>query len=156
MGSTVFMVSYALHIIAFKHRVLTPCAETFNSDTHNAPETNNSFLKKWLDFGGGFYGIVAFVKLIFIELKQIRDLFVNWQSMEIFTGGQVDIGFIFGSLFHFIFGQIENFVTAIIWPLNYLGSFSILESLLFFAVTYGLYLWARKLAASSLHHFITS
>ncbi len=123
-----------------------------NYDDKDVPKSDNPILKKWLDFGGGFYGIVAFVKLIFIELKQIRDFIVNWQGIDAFTNGQpIDLGFLIGLFVSFFVEQIQNFVAAIIWPTDYLPHYTIVECAVFVVIMYGLYALARKFAIDSLN-----
>ena len=66
--------------------------------------------RKWLRFGGGFYGAAGLWTLLVVELADLFSLIVDWPGLgEIFAGGPV------GFLIRFIHNQIGNFVTAITW-----------------------------------------
>ena len=40
--------------------------------------------KKWLAFGGGFYGVVGFLTYVVVEIGEIRDFFVQFESISAF------------------------------------------------------------------------
>lgn len=68
---------------------------------------------KWMEFGGGFYGVVAFFTYALIELAEIRDFLLNLSGM--FRGGLISI------LVNFFIESIKNFITAIAWPAYWLS-----------------------------------
>ena len=70
----------------------------------------NFFERKWMKFGGGFYGLSALTTLIIIELKDFSSFIFNFPGFgELFSGG---LGSLIGD---FIAGQIQNLVMAVIW-----------------------------------------
>ena len=79
--------------------------------------------KKFMVFGAGFYGIVAFITYLHIEVYQIIDFvqkFKGWQNFIDSIG--------FGMLLNFLLEAIMNLVTAFIWPVYWfkylpIGSF---------------------------------
>ena len=94
-----------------------------------------------MSFCGGYYGTVAFVELIFIELNQFKNFVSNFPGVSEFIDS---LGIDF--LIAFFIDQIMNFVAAIIWPTNYLGKYSIFEIALFVGATWLIYEQARKRA----------
>jgi len=148
MSLFVFAASYGLHYLAYQRGLndendeVTKATIKSNEDnTRIGKLFSNPLVNKWLDFGGGYYGIVALVKLVFIEIGQVQSFFESWKG----TGQFIDsIGF--NLLVAFFVEQIQNFVAAIIWPTDYLSRFSILECAVFIAVTYGVYNGAKRLA----------
>lgn len=148
MSLFVFAASYGLHYLAYQRGLndendeVTKATIKSNEDnTRIGKLFSNPLVNKWLDFGGGYYGIVALVKLVFIEIGQVQSFFESWDG----TGQFIDsIGF--NLLVAFFVEQIQNFVAAIIWPTDYLSRFSILECAVFIAVTYGVYNGAKRLA----------
>lgn len=152
MSAMVLMLGYLLHYFAYRKglgdyngTVIRPK----KSDNH-AKETmiqvsTNPLLKKWLDFGGGYYGIVAFVKLVLIELNQLGQLITGWDD----TKSLSDLLSI-NTLINFFIEQMQNFVAAIIWPTDYLRDFSIGECAVFVLVTYVFYEGSKILARNRL------
>jgi len=63
---------------------------------------------KWMQFGGGFYGVVAFFTYLLIELAEVRDFFANFP--DLFRGGLISM------VIHFFIESLQNFIAAIAWP----------------------------------------
>lgn len=152
MGALVMMASYCLHYFAYKKGLGDENDEIKRlSDKDKANHKvqkgifTNPLVNKWLDFGGGYYGIVAFVKLILIEFEQLKSFVTGWQGVEQFASG---LGF--NMLIAFFAEQIQNFVAAIIWPTDYLRAFSIFQCAIFVVVTLLLYEWSKNMAKNSL------
>ena len=71
---------------------------------------------KWMQFGGGFYGVVAFFTYLLIELAEVRDFLANFA--DLFRGGLINM------VVHFFIESIRNFVAAIAWPAYWLRRIS--------------------------------
>jgi len=67
---------------------------------------------KWMEFGGGFYGVVAFFTYVLVELGEIRDFMVNFS--DLFRGELISM------IVRFFVASLQNFVTAIAWPAYWL------------------------------------
>ena len=152
MGICAIGVGYGLHYYAYKRGmqdefdvVNTKALKKDASGKKKDYKTGNGFLDKWLDFGGGYYGVIAMIKLIFIELEQIKDFIADWQGLSHFIG---EIGI--AMLVNFFIEQIMNFVAAISWPADYFGRFSFEQVAIFFVVTYVCYNVSRKLARNKI------
>jgi hypothetical protein len=92
---------------------------------------------KWMEFGGGFYGVVAFFTYVVIEMADVWDLFAKIPNL--FQHGPVDV------LVNFFIESLKNFITAIAWPgywLNQIDS----EQWLWAIGAYGGYWLGAKLA----------
>lgn len=131
MGTLVLIAGCVLHQLALKHGWHDE-SDTDDEDDDNAPD--HPILKKWYDFGGGYYGTVAFVKLLLIEFSQLKGFVADWQGFD-----QLAQQSPIALLVAFFTEQIQNFVAAIIWPTDYLSSFTIWQCAIFVAVTYGVY-----------------
>ena len=68
---------------------------------------------KWMKFGGGFYGVVAFYTYILVELPEVRDFFVSLARM--FEHGLVSL------VIQFFIESLKNFIAAIAWPAYWLS-----------------------------------
>lgn len=157
-GSVLFICSIGLHYLAFKRGVLdrdsihADVDDALNEDWENnwkdSGSERNPMLKKWLEFGGGYYGTVAFVKLIFIEFGQFIEFVKGWQGLEAFLpdskGGWINT--LIDLVVSFFVNQIQNFVEAISWPAYYLSNFSILHCGIFVSATYGLFYVSQRVA----------
>lgn len=148
MGVLILIASYFLHYYAFKDGIedeKNEVTHSYESDdgTSDKYGTSNPILIKWLHFGGGYYGVVAFVKLLFIEFAQLKGFVSDWQGLDQFIAA---LGL--QTIINFFVEQMKAFVQAIIWPTHYLSTFSILHCAIFVISTYALYLlskhWARK------------
>ncbi len=67
--------------------------------------------KKFIKFGGGFYGILALMTYLHVEFNQFIDFFKNFTSITDFIDS---IGF--KMLINFFIEAVMNLVTAFIWP----------------------------------------
>ncbi len=71
---------------------------------------------KWVEFGGGFYGLVAVLTYLIVEAQEVVELFSSEGGiMEAIS----NIGI--GTLINFFIESIMNFVTAITWPAFWMG-----------------------------------
>jgi len=86
--------------------------------------------EKWLKFGGGFYGVVAFYTYALVEWREIADFIANF-------GGLLEmlrrIGI--GAVIELLVNSIINFVAAIAWPVYWIRQAS------------GAYIWVWFVAA---------
>jgi hypothetical protein len=71
--------------------------------------------KKFVKFGGGFYGILALMTYLYVEFNQFVDFFKNFTSLSDFIDS---IGF--KMLINFFIEAIMNLVTAFMWPIYWL------------------------------------
>ncbi|MEJ8567261.1 hypothetical protein [Elongatibacter sediminis] len=98
--------------------------------------------EKWLEFGGGFYGVVALITFVRIEVSEVTDwLFRSGSPFDVLA--RLDIGL----LVNVIIQSIMNFVAAITWPVYWLGELRGQSALLWLITAYAGYWLGIRLAA---------
>ncbi|MEW9798886.1 hypothetical protein [Alteromonas sp. CYL-A6] len=151
-GSMVFIASALLHYLAYQKGLLRDREvstqqhiQTEAISDKQKKQVAHPLIRKWLTFGGGYYGIIAFVRLISIEASQGWELVTNWPGTDAFTRGSG-----LNSLIHlfvsFLVEQFKTFAQAISWPAHYVSTFPIGQCALFIVATYLLFIGARQVA----------
>lgn len=72
--------------------------------------------RKWLTMGGGFYGVVAVLTLLWIELREIVDFITGFEGF-----GTLASLFSISFLVNLFIETLMNTLTALIWPLYWLS-----------------------------------
>jgi hypothetical protein len=90
--------------------------------------------RKWLAFGGGYYGVVALLTYAVVELGEIRDFITQF-------GGIADLfrNLSFDLLIDLVINSFMNFVVAISWPAYWLAEFDRGDIWIWFIVSYAGY-----------------
>ena len=152
IGSMVFVSSLLLHYLAYRKGLLSVWNENGEDQVQSEEVTDeqresesNPLIQKWLAFGGGYYGIIAFVRLLIIEFRQLQDLVNNWQGVEAFAGG-VNLNSIIGLIVSVFSSQFQTFAAAISWPAHYISTYPVSQCAVFIVATYLLYKGAQNLA----------
>ena len=96
---------------------------------------------KWLAFGGGFYGVVAMLTYIVVELREVRDFFLKFESISAFFSG-----ISFDMLIDLIIDSFMNFILAIAWPWYWLSEIAGPHIWVWFVMAYGGYWTGTRLA----------
>ena len=66
--------------------------------------------KRWMKFGGGFYGLTALLTFVWIETADAVNFIVYFPGLAaLFENGIIDL------LIETLVSQIKNFVTAVVW-----------------------------------------
>ncbi len=68
-------------------------------------------MSKWVDFGGGFYGVMAVLTYVVVEFREVVD-FMTSEETVVATLTSLGIG----DLVNFFINSLMNFITAIAWP----------------------------------------
>ena len=101
-----------------------------NSTTQTGNRKTDVFHNKWLAFGGGFYGVVGLLTYAIVELAELRDFVIGFDS---FSSLISQLGF--DMLINLFIDAVMNFVVAIAWPAYWLAEIR------------GQYVWAWLLVA---------
>jgi len=96
---------------------------------------------KWLKFGGGFYGVVGLLTYAVVELKELRDFFLGFESLSALLAQ-----FGFNMLIGLFIEAVKNFVVAIAWPVYWLSDIRSNHIWAWFVVAYAAYWAGAKLA----------
>ena len=97
--------------------------------------------KKWLAFGGGFYGVVGVLTYVVVELGELRDFFRSFESLSALLA---QIGF--DMLINLFVEAMKNFAIAIAWPVYWMSEIRMNEVWIWVGVAYLGY-WAGVKAA---------
>lgn len=84
--------------------------ETQLENNHEQNIIANMLHKKWMRFGGGFYGVMVFITYIHIEVYQIIDFARNFTSFQDFIDS---IGL--SMIINFFIEAFTNLITAFLW-----------------------------------------
>lgn len=111
-------------------------ADGSSSDLALQGPATNPFHGKWLAFGGGFYGVVGLLTYGVVELGELRDFFLGFESFSaLFAHLGLDM------LISLVIGAVKNFVVAIAWPVYWLSGIRSDYIWIWFVVAYAAY-WA--------------
>ncbi|MBE1299242.1 MAG: hypothetical protein GJ680_04970 [Alteromonadaceae bacterium] len=153
MSACVFAIGYGLHYFAYLRGlaneddvVQSSYLEKTVDGKKQKYKSGNTFIDKWLDFGGGYYGVVAVVTLLFIEIGELRQFIADWQDLDTFIQS-LGIGW----LINFFIEQFMNFISAAIWIVHYIGDYSAFQVGIFIGATYVAYNISRKLARAQVN-----
>lgn len=97
--------------------------------------------RKWLAFGGGFYGVVGLLTYVVVELAEIRDFIMQ-------LGGIAELirNLSFDLIIRLFIDAIMNFVVAIAWPAYWLSEIQSDHIWVWFLVAYGGYWVGSRMA----------
>lgn len=96
---------------------------------------------KWLKFGGGFYGVVGLLTYGVVELRELRDFLLGFESLSaLFAGFGLDM------LIGLVVEAVKNFVVAIAWPVYWMSGIRSNHIWIWFVVAYAGYWAGAKLA----------
>jgi hypothetical protein len=99
--------------------------------------------KKFMKFGGGFYGVLTFITYLHIEGYQLIQFISSFT-----TEGSGFDGGIFSLILGFFLEMIMNFFTALMWPI-YWSKFLPIESFwIWLLVAIFAHTWATRYALS--------
>ncbi|GGW93331.1 hypothetical protein [Alteromonas halophila] len=148
----IFIGSALLHYLAFRKGVLSQWDEdtgqhalSSEQEDESNDEASHPLIEKWLTFGGGYYGITAFAKLITIELSQAHELATHWPGIDTVLPHPGLNGLI-NMFVNFFVAQYINFAEAVSWPAYYVSHFPIWQCALFVVITYLVFRGAQHMA----------
>ena len=96
---------------------------------------------KWLKFGGGFYGTVALYTYGLIEFREIRDMIAGFGGIPPFLEA-LDVRM----FVRMCIEALMNFISAITWPVYWIGEFGSHNMWVWMLVAYGAYWMGMHLA----------
>lgn len=112
-----------------------------NKDEGDTDTAQHPLQKKWMKFGGGFYGIVAFFTYIVVEVIEISTMIMNFGGLFDFLK-QLDLNVIIS----IIVDAFMNFVTAMMWPMYWMRRIDTDQTWIWFVIAYAGYWLGLKLA----------
>ena len=116
-GLPVFLFSFFMVYFSYKKSYLSsdvPIKNAFNNNSSQLSKENKKNLlfihSKWVTFGGGFYGLIAVLTFLIIEVSQVLNFWINVTSWK----NVADL-FSISSLISMFVDSLINMVTAAIW-----------------------------------------
>ena len=97
--------------------------------------------RKWLAMGGGFYGVVAMLTLVFVELNEVLDFLADFNGIGPFIDS-LSIGW----LVELFIETIMNSFIAIAWPAYWLTDIRSEHIWIWFIAAYAGYWMGSSLA----------
>ncbi len=170
LGLPVFAFTYLLHLWALNKGHLSPYShhdeieeqldaqseDEFNqvlngdlssvingADLTNDEKPKGFIMENWLQFGGGFYGTIAFFTYAYIEILEIIEDVGKVMNMNFRIDAIIQVGI------SFIIDSIMNFFKALGWFLYWPNTVNPGNQFLWLAVIYAAYAIAAKLANGS-------
>ena len=101
----------------------------------------NTVMSKWVAFGGGFYGVMAVLTYLVVEFNEVLDLLTSEASIMA-TLAELGVG----DLVNFFINSLMNFVSAITWPVYWMGRVEGHSVWVWFVTVYGGYVVGQFLA----------
>ena len=99
--------------------------------------------KKFMKFGGGFYGVLTFITYLHIEGYQLIQFISSFTADGLgFNGG------IFSLIIGFFLEMIMNFITALMWPIYWFKFLPIESFWVWLLVSISAHTWATRFALS--------
>jgi len=121
-GVPVALVSFLLVLWAIKKDYMEydEKIESLKKKKKQAKKDNSEFKvnpvhKKWLYFGGGYYGLMAFITYTYIEVLEVGDFFKNYSSFSDLID-QISISAVIGLIVDSFMNIIPAFTWFIYWP----------------------------------------
>lgn len=100
---------------------------------------------KWLKFGGGFYGVVALLTYAVVELGELWQFLIGFESVWALVSQ-----FGLNMLINLLVEALRNFIVAIAWPAYWLSTIHTDQAWLWFAAAYAGYWGGARLALKRL------
>jgi len=107
--------------------------------------------KHWAEYGGGFYGLIAVLTLLWVEGHEIIDFLGDFDSLAEFFSSDI-----ISSLISLMVNAIMNAVMAFAWPAYWLAEINSSHVWLWFVAAWLGYLGGKRLAESQYGHTETS
>lgn len=106
-----------------------------------SPREGDPVHRKWLSMGGGFYGVVAMLTYIVVEVGEILDFLAGFDGIAAFIDS-ISINMLVG----LIIEAVKNSIIAIAWPAYWLTDIRSNHIWIWFVVAYAGYWLGSSLA----------
>lgn len=97
--------------------------------------------RKWVKFGGGFYGVVALITYAVVETGEVGEFLANFEGIRHFLN-TISINMVID----FFIDSLMNFITAIAWPAYWLSDIDRQHAWVWFIAAYLGYLAGARAA----------
>lgn len=105
-------------------------------------------MSKWVDFGGGFYGVMAVLTYVVVEFREVVD-FMTSEATVMATLAALGIG----DVVNFFINSLMNFITAIAWPAYWINKVEGHSVWVWFVVVYLGYICGQFIAKNVINPY---
>lgn len=106
-----------------------------------SPKEGDPVHRKWLAMGGGFYGVVAMLTYLVVEVGEILDFISDFDGFDAFISS-ISVSMLIG----LIIEAVKNSFIAIAWPLYWLSDIHSQYIWIWFVAAYAGYWIGSSLA----------
>ncbi len=146
------LVSFVLFYLLLKEQDTDSVAVIENKDKEGMKQfkkdlkskdwsVKRMMMSKWVDFGGGFYGVVAVLTYVVVEFREVVD-FMTSEETVMATLAALGVG----DVVNFFINSLMNFITAIAWPAYWINKVEGHSVWVWFVVVYLGYLTGQFFA----------
>lgn len=149
---TFLMVYYAYHksYLTSDVNIRDVFKDKKNPDKKLSKANKKSLLflhSKWVTFGGGFYGLLALLTFIYIELEQTVQFLINVTGLQSFLNLLT-----FDAIFSMIIESFTNMIKALLWFSYWPDVFDMENIAIWFIAAYIGYRFGANLAQRYILH----
>lgn len=99
------------------HEIIDKEKQSKKGDGDVEESEHSDFLhKKWVQFGGGFYGMVGLWTYLVVEWKELTSIIADFKPFDLTINNIIS-----EIIIKFFIESILNLVTAITWPIYWIG-----------------------------------
>ena len=99
------------------HEIIDKEKQSEKAELDAEENENSDFLhKKWVQFGGGFYGMVGLWTYLVVEWKELTSIISEFKPLDLSLGNLIS-----EIIIKFFIESILNLVTALTWPIYWIG-----------------------------------
>ncbi len=125
---------------ALKQEIKAMSKSVKKSKTKDGPDMHPVH-RKWLKFGGGFYGIVAMYTYVQVEWQELVSFISSFGGLGAFIRNLgIDV------IIRILIDGLMNFITAIAWPFYWIGELGSSHMWVWLGITYAAYWLGMKSA----------
>jgi hypothetical protein len=115
-------------------------------------KNENLFARKWFDFGGGFYGLMALITYVYIEIGEVFQFLGKLADLsiaKILSSLGIDL------LIQFVINSVMNLVSAFVWFMFWKNEFELEHIWIWIIMAYVGYHVGAKTARERPEHYQT-
>ncbi len=153
------LVSFVLFYLLLKEKGSDSVAVIENKDKAGMKQIKQDMKKqkwslqrvmmsKWVDFGGGFYGVMAVLTYVVVEFWEIVD-FMTSEETVMATLSSLGVG----DVVNFFINSLMNFITAITWPAYWIKKVEGHSVWVWFVVVYLGYVFGQYIAKNIINPY---
>ncbi|MCW8876199.1 MAG: hypothetical protein OQJ89_09955 [Kangiellaceae bacterium] len=99
------------------HEIIEKKEKSHKDEKDSEEDKHSDFLhKKWVQFGGGFYGMVGLWTYLVVEWKELTTIITDFKPFDLTISNIIT-----EVIIKFLIESILNLLTALTWPIYWIG-----------------------------------